>query len=198
MNIPFQFGRIAMGDNFIDRNQELQRLKQNFASLTNTILISPRRWGKSSLVALAAQQIQKENKKIKVCQIDFYQARTPNEFYEILITGLLNATNTKLDEFVQRSKEMFKSLLPKFSFGSLSGEQISIGFEWNDIKKSQDQLLDLAESIAISKNLKLIIAIDEFQNIAEFSDGVSFQKRLRQFGKNTRSIAFLPWWLSCT
>ena len=184
MNIPFQFGRIAMGDNFIDRNQELQRLKQNFASLTNTILISPRRWGKSSLVALAAQQIQKENKKIKVCQIDFYQARTPNEFYEILITGLLNATNTKLDEFVQRSKEMFKSLLPKFSFGSLSGEQISIGFEWNDIKKSQDQLLDLAESIAISKNLKLIIAIDEFQNIAEFSDGVSFQKRLRQFGKN--------------
>ena len=50
MAAPFVFGKIAEGNNFIDREKDTKRLAENFMSLTNTILISPRRWGKSSLV----------------------------------------------------------------------------------------------------------------------------------------------------
>ena len=47
METPFVYGKIATGNYFIDREEEVRRLKQNFFSETNTILISPRRWGKS-------------------------------------------------------------------------------------------------------------------------------------------------------
>ena len=50
METPFIFGKIATEKNFTDREKETASLVQNFTSLINTIIISPRRWGKSSLV----------------------------------------------------------------------------------------------------------------------------------------------------
>ena len=52
--LPFSFGKIAREQDFTDRKEETARLVSNFKPLANTILISPRRWGKSSLVAKAA------------------------------------------------------------------------------------------------------------------------------------------------
>lgn len=46
MNTPFVYGRIADKENFTDRDQEVKLLTQNFNSLVNTVIISPRRWGK--------------------------------------------------------------------------------------------------------------------------------------------------------
>ena len=54
METPFVFGRLAKENNFTDRIEETAHLVTNFKSLINTILISPRRWGKSSLVFKAA------------------------------------------------------------------------------------------------------------------------------------------------
>ena len=49
-NKPFIFGVATSGDNFTDREKETERLLLNFQHGVNTVLISPRRWGKTSLV----------------------------------------------------------------------------------------------------------------------------------------------------
>ena len=48
MDIPFAFGKIVREDDFTDRKLETAKLLDNIRSLTNTAIISPRRWGKSS------------------------------------------------------------------------------------------------------------------------------------------------------
>jgi len=60
METPFVFGKIASRADFTDRKIETDRLVSNFISGTNTILISPRRWGKSSLVARASEAVLKK------------------------------------------------------------------------------------------------------------------------------------------
>ena len=45
-NKPFIFGVATSGDNFTDREKETGRLLSNFRHGVNTVLISPRRWGK--------------------------------------------------------------------------------------------------------------------------------------------------------
>ena len=55
MEVPFVYGRIATDKNFIDREKETTNLVWNFVSLSNTIIIAPRGWGKSSLVNKAAK-----------------------------------------------------------------------------------------------------------------------------------------------
>jgi hypothetical protein len=55
MKNPFQYGKIAEKDNFIDRDEDRAFLKQALYSGINVILISPRRWGRSSQKELGAQ-----------------------------------------------------------------------------------------------------------------------------------------------
>ena len=57
-NKPFIFGVATSGDNFTDREKETERLLLNFRHGVNTVLISPRRWGKTSLV----QKVSFENR----------------------------------------------------------------------------------------------------------------------------------------
>ena len=52
---PFYFGRMVGGNAFTDREKDLQRLIANFRNGISMVLISPRRWGKSSLVQKAAE-----------------------------------------------------------------------------------------------------------------------------------------------
>ena len=52
MVTPFSFGKIINGDEFLNREAERKQLYANFPGQVNTILISPRRWGKSSLEAV--------------------------------------------------------------------------------------------------------------------------------------------------
>ena len=84
METPFVFGKIASGEEFADREKELQHLAANFQSGINTILISPRRWGKSSLVHKAALFTEKKNKKILFCHVDLFNVRNEEQFYQAL------------------------------------------------------------------------------------------------------------------
>ncbi|GAB6983219.1 hypothetical protein [Prevotella dentasini] len=54
---PFLFGRLAARDNFIDRIEDRALLKQLLSSHVNTMLVSPRRWGNSSLVRMATDEL---------------------------------------------------------------------------------------------------------------------------------------------
>ena len=62
--LPFIFGKSSDLINFTDREEETSRLEMNFKSLINTTIISPRRWGKTSLVENVAEKIQRENKSV--------------------------------------------------------------------------------------------------------------------------------------
>ena len=75
METPFIFGKIATEKNFTDRELETANLVQNFTSLINTIIISPRRWGKSSLVNKAAKLAMEEDNKLRICHIDLFNVR---------------------------------------------------------------------------------------------------------------------------
>lgn len=81
MGTPFIYGRIADSSNFTNRKKEVELLKRNFSSLVNTIIISPRRWGKTSLVNRVAQRLAEEDKSILICQVDIFNCRTEEQFY---------------------------------------------------------------------------------------------------------------------
>ena len=84
METPFIFGKIATEKNFTDREMETANLVQNFTSLINTIIISPRRWGKSSLVNKAAKLAMEQDNNLRICHIDLFNVRNEEHFYSLL------------------------------------------------------------------------------------------------------------------
>jgi AAA+ ATPase superfamily predicted ATPase len=190
METPFVFGRIAKDENFTDREKETGQLAANFRSLINTIIISPRRWGKSSLVEKAAGIAIRKNKKLRVCMIDLFSIRREEEFYNALAMTVLKATSSKWQEAVDSAKKFFRQIVPRIVLNADPGNEFSLSFDWNEIRKEPDEILDLAENIATEKGMKIVVCIDEFQNIAEFNDPLFFQKRLRSRWQKHQNVSY--------
>lgn len=190
METPFVFGKIATDRNFTDRETETLCLVQNFTSLSNTIIISPRRWGKSSLVNKAAELAAKQDCQLRICTIDLFNVRNEEQFYSILAQKVISSTSTRFEEAVASAKKFFSRLVPKISIGTDPTNEVSIDFDWEEIKRNPDEALELAENIAREKGLKIVVCIDEFQNIAEFTDADYFQKKLRSHWQKHQHVAY--------
>jgi hypothetical protein len=131
MDSPFQYGKLVVGPASIKRIKEKQEIKDNLYSGINTILVSPRHLGKSSLVKAAMTELQKEHSDVKVCYINVFTIRSEAEFYRFFAQNVLQAT----------------------------------GESWESGTATTLDLLDLPEQIALKKNIRLIVCIDEFQNL---------------------------------
>ena len=190
MEAPFIFGRIATDENFTDREKETEHLVNNFESLINTVIISPRRWGKSSLVHRAADIAMRADKNIRICTIDLFNVKTEEQFYTVLARNLIQGTSSRWEEAVENAKKFFSRLVPKISVGAGPGSEISIDFDWEEMKSNPDEILDLSERIAEAKGVKIVVCIDEFQNIAEFEDPLFFQRRLRAHWQRHKKVSY--------
>ncbi|MDF1518584.1 MAG: ATPase [Lutibacter sp.] len=179
METPFVFGRIATEKNFTNRTIEIERLVNNFNSFVNTILISPRRWGKSSLVAKASKIAMKNDETLRFCFIDLYNIRSEEDFYQTLAKEVLKNSSSKMEEISDNVKKFLGQFLPRISFSPGSDFDFSLGLNWKEIKMEPDEIINLPEKIAHEKNLRFVICIDEFQNISEFEEPLAFQKKMR-------------------
>lgn len=179
MNSPFQFGKVIYKDGFINREDYINHLSSNLQSGINTMLISPRRWGKSSLVRKVADKIQSENQEIVFCFIDMYNIRTELEFYQEFTKEILKASSKKWQEWLENGKNFIKNMIPRFSIGINPETDFKVSLELRDIETSANHILELPEIISKKKNIKIIVCLDEFQNINYFNESLAFQKKLR-------------------
>ena len=191
MEAPFVYGRIADDLNFTDRKNEVALLTQNFKNLINTVIISPRRWGKTSLVNKCSKLSSEENKNTLVCQVDIFNCRTEEQFYTAYANALMRVSTSAWEEFVAGVKKYLSRMAPTVSLseGSQSYE-LSFGIGFKDNRLSYDEILDLPQQIAKDKGKKIIVCIDEFQNINEYEDSLAFQRKLRAHWQTHTSVCY--------
>ena len=158
MEIPFIYGKIVSDKDFTDRTQESSKLLANFLSQTNTAIISPRRWGKSSLVNKVIKLASEANSKLLFVRMNAFKCETPQEFYEL--------------------------------FAKRTVEELSLGVDWRDASVGED-VLNLPQLIAKKRKKKVIVCIDEFQQIGEFEQSSRFQKILRNHWQEQTDVAYV-------
>ena len=188
--LPFIYGKTAETQNFTDREKECKHLMQNFVSLVNTTIISPRRWGKSSLVKKVAEQVVSDYNDIKVCLVDIFKVRNEDEFYVHFAQSVVKATSNRWEEWIENAKLFLSRLLPKISFSPDNQAEISFGIDWEELKTNPDEIIDLAETIAKAKKIKIVVCIDEFQSIGNFDESLAFQRKLRAHWQHHQHVAY--------
>lgn len=190
MKQAFQFGKIVEQRNFINRRREIERLHQNFLNRTHTILISPRRWGKSSLVKTATEKFISTNKNYRLCYIDLFEIRSEKDFYEKYSKVVMGAVYTRVDEWIGGVKKFLSKITPKIRLDL----QQDIKFDMSlDITKEADavsELLNLPEKLAEENGVELIICLDEFQNIAELPESMAIQRLLRSVWQKHKHVTY--------
>lgn len=188
---PFCFGNIVTrtDTNFIDREQERERLRMNARSGINTILISPRRWGKSSLVRTVAEDMA-DRKDIRFCFIDLFKVHSEEEFLMMLAQEVMKATASSMEDLFGLVKEFLHGITPQLSFSADPLHQIKFGFDVRQIRQNPRQILDLAQKVAEKKKLQTVVCIDEFQNLNYFDRQDHFQKQLRSHWQHHNKVTY--------
>ena len=191
MSKAFDFGKIADGFYYTNRDKEAAWLKQQIGSGINAMLISPRRWGKSSLVQQVAEKIKKDDPAVVFCFVDLFNIRSEQEFYEALSRQVLKNTNSNLTEIGKTVGSFFKQIIPKISFSPDPSTDIEVSFRRDELKKHYSEILNLPEKIAQKKKIKIVVCIDEFQNISFFNEPLAVQKRLRAHWQKHYAVNYI-------
>jgi hypothetical protein len=187
---PFIYGTIVSIQSFTNREAESAKLQSNLLNGINTTIISPRRWGKSSLVEKVIIDINKKDKKTKTVIIDLFSVSSEEEFLEQFAREVIKASSSKWQEWMSSGKEFFKKLIPKLSLGIDPTTDFSLSFDWHELKKNSDEVLNLPETIAKKRGIKFIICLDEFQNLSSFNDYLVFEKKLRACWQRHKSVTY--------
>lgn len=190
METPFVFGQIAKGSSFVNRSSEVKHLVSNFSTGVNTMIISPRRWGKSSLVAKSALKLAQSHKNIRVCELDLFRVQDEDHFFEVYVQAVLKASSSRWQEWMSSAKELLGGLISSISIGTDPVNDFSLKLSWNKIERDQKTILDLPEKIGLKKKLYFVICVDEFQKIDEFKGSLFLQQRLRSHWQNHERTSY--------
>ena len=165
---PFKFGTIVKDEFFTDRIQELEVVKQLLDSENHLVLISPRRFGKSSLIAKALQQIGRPS-----ITIDFMKVLSIEDLAVQILKGIFNLYKMeKLKHFLAHFR-----IAPNISYNPMT-ESWDVSFMplMEKAPIALEDAMDLLQKVTTPKE-RLIVVFDEFQEVNEISPTLSKQLR---------------------
>jgi len=177
MEKSFVYGVAVTDYNFTGRKEESRRLRSNFENGLNTILISPRRWGKTSLVNHVCRQL--EGTDLITVRLDIFGCKSEYEFYNALAAAVLQQTASKVQQWMEEARDFLVRLTPKISISPDPVSELSVSLGITPETHTPEQVLGMVEMIAKRKNKHIVVCIDEFQQIGEFANSKSVQARLR-------------------
>ena len=189
-NSPFIYGVTVSSVSFTNREKEVAKLYNNLTNGINTMIISPRRWGKSSLVEKVINNVNKKEKGTKTVIIDLFSVSSEEQFLETFAKEVIKASSSKWEDWAKSGKDLFKYLIPKISFGIDPSTDFSLSFDWSELKKHSDEILALPESIASRKNINFIICLDEFQNLSSFPNYLDLEKKMRAAWQRQKKVVY--------
>lgn len=190
MKNPFIYGEIVTGNDFADRVKEINGLTRDLSDCEKIFLISPRRYGKSSLIINVLEKLR--NKSRYTVYIDLYKVTSLNKLLELYSQKIALAVENKLERAVRFFREVLPGIRPKITINgdgktSLGIERVSAK---RDVLRFLDEIYDLPQKLALKKKKNFIIVFDEFQEIRNFN-GESMEKSMRAYFQRHRNVGYL-------
>lgn len=179
MENPFIYGKVVRGKYFANREGETDSLVKELSRGQNVILFSPRRYGKTSLIVNVLDKLRK--KGLPTIYVDLYPATTREKLISIYAGGISSALTGALEKVIEELKELFTSVIPKISIGSGGGPEIEyeIRVERENIDKAFEEALQAPQKIGLKRKKRVIVALDEFQEIDNLQDQDEIERRIR-------------------
>ena len=189
MENPFVFGEIVKQRHFVDREKELQNLIRDLADGQKLFLLSPRRFGKSSLVSLALLKLEKRH--IRTVNITVSSYANYEQFLEKFAERVLRAAGPwdrvkgLVGRFIQRVQ-------PTITFNPVNGEtSISFSrFAGADSSVLAADVFAMPAEMAKNGGFRMAICLDEFQQIEVFG-GPAVENVLRNEVQRQRNIGYV-------
>jgi hypothetical protein len=185
---PFVYGEVVPGEAFVDREAELDRLIEDLSSGQKVFLISPRRYGKSSLIRQALDRLSRQ----KIATVDV----TVSSFssYVGFLEGYARALvmlESRASQARSWIRELFTAVRPEVTVG-ISGMTLSFPAvrTARDETRLAEDVFRLPARVADALGRRVVVALDEFQAIAGY-DGGNVEQQLRAAVQQQRQVGYV-------
>ena len=186
---PFIFGEIIEEPNFVDRTNELAQLVRDLADGQKVFLLSPRRFGKSSLAALALLKLRKRH--IRTVSLTVSSYANYGQFLEKFAEKVLRAAGPweRVKDWVTR---FGRNVKPDISYNMTTGEvSVSLGKGPGfDPMPIAPDVFAMPGELTRNAGFRMAICLDEFQQISEFDSG-TVENVLRNQAQKQREVGYV-------
>jgi hypothetical protein len=179
---------LAIGGAFCNRKQEVKTLCFNLLESRPTLIVSPRRYGKTSLAIHAITQAEYHH-----AQFDFLSAVNESDIEKIILKGVGSLIG-RLEKGPKKALKLATDLFSGLSF-KLSFDRLGLGIEID--KKSARPadgilgILERVEKLSEKYQEKIVLFFDEFQRIYELSEGQAIESVIRQIAQASKRLSFI-------
>ena len=190
---PFVYGEIVTDAAFADREIERDRLARDLLAGQKVFLISPRRYGKSSLVRWVLRSLARQG--LLTVEVTVAASSSYVGFLEAYARALLVA-DTPAGRVRQWAAELFSTIRPEIRIDTdVPGPpRIALGFpsihRERDVARLAGEVFALPGRIAAARKRRLAIALDEFQAVTTFGDD-SVEHALRAAVQDQRQVGYV-------
>jgi hypothetical protein len=192
MDNPFVYGEVVPASAFVDREAELERLAGDLSAGQKVFLISPRRYGKSSLVRQALRVSARHGALTVEVTVSSYSSYV--SFLEGYTRALLSV-ETRVERLRAWVAEMLGEMRPELRLeprGAARGFAVSFPAvrTERDVARLAGEVFELPARIAAERRRSLVVALDEFQAIGAFNGG-SVEHALRAAVQHQRQVSYV-------
>jgi uncharacterized protein len=179
---------VASGRAFCNREAETEKLKQYIEHQRPVLLVSPRRYGKTSLALQAIQQT-----KVPFAHIDFFSVVEVQDIEKVILRGigeLISRIESMPKRALALASEIFGNTQIRVAYGKL---ELSLDFNRRKEKPAYNilDILERLERLAAKTKQNIVLFLDEFQSVSEVTSDHAIESVLRQVAQLTQSIAFI-------
>jgi len=193
MDNPFVYGEVVPGEAFVDREAELDRLVSDLGNGQKVFLISPRRYGKSSLIRQALESLRRRGALAIELTVSSYSS------YLAFLEGYARAiasVESKWDRARTWLTEAITSTRPEIRYEPKDSGlgRFSVAFPQvttaRDVNRLANEVFELPGKLAADRKRAAVVALDEFQAIDSF-DGGSVEHALRAAAQRQRQVGYV-------
>jgi hypothetical protein len=190
---PFVYGEIVTAAAFADREEERARLGRDLAAGQKVFLISPRRYGKSSLVRDVMRTLARQN--VLTVEVTVAASSSYIGFLESYAQALI-AADTPASRLRRWASELLGGIRPELRLDADQAGRAKFAIAFPAARSARDaarvaaEVFALPARIAAARKQRMAVALDEFQAIASF-DGGTVEQALRAAVQEQRQVGYV-------
>lgn len=189
MRNPFRYGGVVGQDAFCNREQELSDLSRAMENGDRLFVLSERRMGKTSLVQLALEQLDRDG--FITVYVDLWPTEGELTFATAMAKAISESVSNTADRLLKTAKQFFGRLAPSVTIDDAGNPQVK--FELKSVDDAGPELeavLDAPFRLSQQTHKKVVVVLDEFQQVSQY-DSDRVERKLRSAIQTHEGVAYV-------
>ena len=157
----------------------------------HTMIVEPPNSGKQSLINQGFLRIQKQKTPKKICSVQLYNIRKWDDFLAHLAEQAICSFANTLDEWKRLCEELLPLNAPKVKVGERKINDVRLSFAQPRSERQREELLALPERLCSHFQDKLIVYMNDFQNVNHFDSSYKWLLTTLKTWKHHSEVTYL-------